>query len=148
MAELTPLLESIYGLDLGTGLVDDWAADVLSGPTDFEYAAGPRALQQELERLFVTPKGAVVEDPSYGIDWGVIGTMLDPRVSLGLARLAALEALEHPSFQSRFRVAELATDWSPATPGAIYVSGVLECFGFNGAAFQFGPIALELARAK
>lgn len=143
-----PLIEAIYGADLGydnSPRVADVAEQQEGG--DFQYPdPGPLVLKEEIERLFITPKGSLVDDPTYGIDWEVIGTALDPRVTLGMTRLAVLNALEHPSFTSRFRVAELETDWTPETPNAIYIYGVLECFGFSGAAFQFGPIALELAK--
>jgi hypothetical protein len=142
---LDPLLEAIYGIDIGFDN-DFQTNDATDADTDLAYPVGPLALAQEIERLFLTPKGSCIDDPSYGIDWEVIGTTLDPRVTLGMARLAALQALEHPSFTTRFRVAELVADWTPQTPGAIYIWGVLECFGFKGAAFQFGPIALELAK--
>jgi hypothetical protein len=142
-----PLLEVIYGADLGYDN-DPRLSDVVENDgADFQYPPpGPLVLAEELERLFITPRGSLVDNPTYGIDWEVIGTNLDPRVTLGMTRLAVLNALEHPSFASRFRVADLRTDWTPSTPNAVYVWGVLECFGFSGAAFQFGPIALELSR--
>lgn len=139
------LLEAIYGVDIGFDN-DPGLNDASEGDQDFAYPLGPLALKEELERLFLTPKGSCIDDPSYGIDWEVIGTTFDPRVTLGMTRLAVLQALEHPSFAKRFQVAELVTDWTPQTPGAVYVWGVLECFGFQGAAFQFGPVALELAK--
>lgn len=138
------LIESIYGLDIGFDN-DPRLSDVTEQASDFAYPSGVLALKEEVERLFRTPKGSLIDDLAYGIDWEVIGTALDPRVTLGMTRLAVLQALEHPSFVSRFRVAELTTDWTPETPSAVYVWGVLECFGFQGASFQFGPIALELA---
>ncbi len=149
MADLDSTLEAIYGYDIGfdngTGLVD---ADANANGTDFNTPMGPLALREELERLFLTPLGSCIDDPTYGIDIDyLIGTQLDPRVSIGLARLAVLNALSHPSFASRFRIAELEATWTPEYPNAIFIYGVLECFGFSGAAFQFGPIALELARS-
>jgi hypothetical protein len=144
---MSDILEIIYGDDIAYDN-DPRSGDVTEGEDpDFVYPPpGPLVLKEEIERLFLTPKGSLVDDPTYGVDWEVIGTAFDPRISLGMTRLAALNALQHPSFASRFRVAELETDWTPETPNAIYVWGVLECFGFSGAAFQFGPIALELAR--
>lgn len=140
-------IESLFGSDISfdasPGLTDALAN---TQGTDLAYQVGVLALREEIERLFMTPKGSLVDDPTYGIDWGLIGTNFDPRVSLGMARLAALNALQHPSFRTRFRVRQLETDWSFQTPNAIYVYGVLEVFGFRGAAFQFGAIALELAK--
>jgi len=140
-------IESLFGSDVSFD-ASPGLTDVLPNAqnTDFLYQEGVLALREEIERLFMTPRGSFVDDPTYGIDWQLIGTNFDPRVSLGMARLAALNALRHPSFRTRFRVRQLETDWSFQTPNAIYVYGVLEVFGFRGAAFQFGPIALELAR--
>jgi phage baseplate assembly protein W len=86
MADLDSTLEAIYGYDIGfdngTGLVD---AD--ANATDFNTPMGPLALREELERLFLTPLGSCIDDPTYGIDIDyLIGTQLDPRVSIGLAR--------------------------------------------------------------
>jgi hypothetical protein len=142
---MADVIESIFGSDIAfdasPGLTDAIAS---STETDLAYRVGVLSLREEIERLFMTPKGSFVDDPTYGIDWGLIGTNFDPRVSLGMARLAALNALQHPSFNTRFRVRQLETDYSFQTPNAIYVYGLLEVFGFSGAAFQFGPIALQL----
>lgn len=145
----TELLEAIYGIDIAYDnslRVKDVVG--IEGGGDFLYRSGPIALQEELERLFETPKGSCVDDPSYGVDWDFIGMAQDPRVTIGLARFAALDALEHPDFSSRFRVSELEATWRPETPDAIYIYGVLECFGFDGVAFAFGPIALQLSKGN
>lgn len=149
MAELTQVLEETFGLDigfdgevLGTQSVEE---DEISG-ADLNYQLGPSALKEEIERLFITPKGSCVDDLTYGIDLDIVGTQVDPQVSAGLCKLAVLDALEHPSLVNRFRVAELEVIWVPNAPNALSIWGVLEIFGFEGSFWQFGPVALELVR--
>lgn len=147
---LTQRLEEIFGLDIGfdgeiLGTQDATIEEVTGA--DLNYQLGPAALKEEIERLFITPKGSCVDDPSYGIDLEVIGTQVNPLISTGLCRIAVLDAFEHPSFANRFQVAELEVIWTPNAPGAISIWGVLEVFGFEGTFWQFGPVALELARS-
>lgn len=150
MPDLTQTLEETFGLDigfdgeiLGTQSVEE---DEISG-ADLNYQLGPAALKEEIERLFITPKGSCVDDLTYGIDLDIVGTQIDPRVTTGLCKLAVLDALEHPSFADRFRVTELEVIWTPNAPNAISIWGVIEVFGFEGLFWQFGPVALELARS-
>ena len=149
MADLAQHLEERFGLDIGFDAEILGTQDVTeaNSATDFQYPDGAIALKEEIERVFITPKGAFVDDPTYGIDLDVIGTQVDPRVTTGLARIAVLDALEHPSFADRFRVAELEVIWAPEIAFGISIFGVLEVFGFEGAFWEFGPIALELARS-
>lgn len=116
---------------------------------DYNYRIGPLAIKEEIERLFITPKGSFVDDPTYGIDLReLIGQQLDPRVVVGLVRFEVKRALEHPSFATRFRVRQLQAVWLPSSPNAVYVLGVIEIFGFEGAFWQFGPTALALAEGR
>lgn len=147
-------LEQVYGIDLsfdaqfGLQGTKDVRANIVN--TDFVYLSGPTALAEELQRLFdLTPKGSCIDDPTYGIDLDFIGTALDPKVVTGLAKTACLEALQHPSFQSRFRVAGLEVTWNASTPDALTVLGVLELSGFEGVEYaRFGPYALRYLFVK
>lgn len=147
---LTQRLEETFGLDIGfdgeiLGTQD--ATENERSAADLQYQQGPIALKEEIERLFITPKGSCVDDLTYGIDLDQVGTQIDPRITTGLVRLAVLDGLEHPSFSGRFRVAELEVIWTPNAPNAISIWGVLEVFGFEGDFWQFGPVALALARS-
>ena len=149
MADLAQRLEELFGLDIGfdAEILGTQDATEANSATDLQYPNGAIALKEEIERVFLTPKGSFVDDPTYGIDLDVIGTQVDSRVTTGLARIAVLDALEHPSFANRFRVAELEVIWAPEVPNALSIFGVLEVFGFEGAFWEFGPVALELARS-
>lgn len=147
MAELTARLEETFGLDLGfdATLGQQEVVEAISG-ADYNYQQGPLALKEEIERLFITPKGSLVDDPTYGIDLDIVGDTLYPPVAIGMARVAVIDALEHPSFRDRFRVEQLEVDWRSETPNALWVYGVLGVYGFEGAFWQFGPTALQLAQ--
>ena len=142
-------LESTFGIDLAfdvaTGV--QGTKDVLENNSgdDFAYVGTTEALAQELQRLFdLTPVGSFIDDPTYGIDWGFIGDRNDPRITIPLARVAIMRALEHPSFASRFRVKRLDVWFEPQTPNALWCRGVLEVFGFDGVQLsQWGPVALR-----
>lgn len=146
---ITARLEETFGLDLGfdatLGAQD--VVEAISG-ADYNYQQGPIALKEEIERLFITPKGSCVDDPTYGIDLSMIGETIFPPVTCGMVRVAVLDALEHPSFRGRFQVEELEVGWSPDSPGAVVVYGVLGVFGFAGVFWQFGPVALQLAQSR
>lgn len=142
-------LELIYGTDIsfdvrfGVKGTKDVVANAAN--TDFKYVVGPEALAEELQRLFdLTPLGSCIDDPSYGIDLDFIGMPLDPEVGAGLARVACLKALEHPSFASRFYVESLDVSWSPNTPNALTVEGALKLYGFEKIPLvRFGPYLLK-----
>ena len=145
-------LEEIYGIDLSFDLGFNFKGvkDVVAnqGNNDFDYVAGPLALAQELQRMFdLSPKGSCLgdsEDLSYGIDWDFIGQPNNPEVMTGLVKVAVYQALQHPSFQARFRVAALDTYWQPESPNAISVTGILEVFGFEQIDYvRFGPFAIR-----
>jgi hypothetical protein len=143
------VLESVFGIDLffDARFGVKGSKDVASNPedTDYQYTAGPLALAEELQRLFdLTPLGSCIDDLSYGINLDFIGQPLDPKVACALARVEALRALTHPSFKSRFRVRRLETDWTPDTPNAILIGGILELYGFRNVPYvRFGPYALN-----
>lgn len=141
LSELTHGTDLAYDGDL-FGLQDVLTA---STDVDFAYSVGVQALKEEIERLFLTPKGSCVDDPTYGIDLNLVGTAItDLRVTIGMARVAVLDALEHPSFATRFRVASLDVDWAPSTPNALWIIGRLEVF--NAGVLEFGPYSLELGQ--
>lgn len=128
---------------LETHGIDLFYDGTLSGSRDIQpkTALHVLALKQELERLFnFTPKGSFIDDPEYGVDLQrLIGTRLDPRVSVADAYLEAKRALEHPSFRDRFRIAFLDTIWIPTQPNVIRILGILEVFGFESSYVQIGP---------
>lgn len=130
MNELTTTLENIYGIDLSFDALR--IKDLPADPTDFQYVSGVQCLAQELQRLFdLTPLGSCIDDPTYGIDWDFIGTPNDPRITVGLAKVAILRGLQHPSFDGRLKVRSLSVEFSPSEPNALRVSGVLDCYGFE-----------------
>lgn len=145
--QLDQVLQEIYGIDLSFdaqfGL--QGTKDVLAGDGDFAIVSGPMALAEELQRLFdLTPLGSCIDDPTYGIDLDFIGTAINPPVTCGLVKVAVLNALEHPSFAERFRVADLFVTWNPTSPNAVSVDGVLELYGFESIELvRFGPYALR-----
>ncbi|MBT9316280.1 hypothetical protein [Leptothoe spongobia] len=124
-------LEEIHGLDLAFDAATNGPQDVLFLETDFEYATGLNALVQEIYRIFLTPLGSLVDDPGYGIDLSMIGQANDPRITIGLTRVAFLNALQHSSFQNRFTVAQLDVEYSQNQPNALSVTGRLEVNGFE-----------------
>jgi hypothetical protein len=94
---------------------------------DIRYTDGAYQLAEELRRLFdFTPKGSLIDDPTYGVDFGFLGTTQDPKVAIALAKLACYNALLHPSFRDRFTIKSLDVQWYPSTPNALYVVGNLE----------------------
>lgn len=149
MDSLQAHLESIYGIDIAfdarPGVRGTKDAVPNLADSDFAYVSGPGALAQELQRLFdLTPKGSCIDDPSYGIDWDMIGTPVDPRVTVALAKAAIYQALQHPSFAGRFRVAWLDVQWRQSEPNALRCLGILECFGFEGIEYvRFGPFVAQ-----
>ncbi|MEO0376645.1 MAG: hypothetical protein AAF329_18900 [Cyanobacteria bacterium P01_A01_bin.17] len=126
------LLE-IHGIDISFDAATVGPQDVISLETDFEYAEGLEALVQEVYRIFITPLGSLVDDPGYGIDLSMIGMANDPRVTIGLTRVAFLNALQHRSFENRFQVARLDVEFSQNQPNALTVTGFLEVFGYESA---------------
>lgn len=132
-----------YGIDIAFDAQS--CRDAVADDADFVYVDGVTALQEELERLFtVTPGGSFIDDGDYGINTDWIGTSQNPEVATTLARVEILRALEHPSFATRFQVRRLEVRWNPQIPNALSVSGVLECFGFEGVPlFSFGPYAIK-----
>lgn len=143
-------LEETFGTDIGFDATqgEQDVTEEFNG-ADYNYQIGPQAIREEIERLFITPQGSLVDDPDYGIDLAaIIGQQLDPRVMVGLVRFEVKRALEHPSFRTRFRVKQLQAVWLPSAPNAVYVLGVIEIFGFEGAFWQFGPTALALAQGR
>lgn len=119
----------------------------LSGDRDLQPNAALHllALKQELERLFnFTPKGSFIDDPEYGIDLQkLIGSRIDPRVSVADTYIEAKRALEHPSFRDRFRIAFLDAIWIPTQPNVVRILGILEVFGFDNNYVQIGPYLMN-----
>lgn len=138
-------LLDIYGIDLSFDARPgvQGSKDVVANGAgdDFAYVPGPGALAQELQRLFdLTPVGSFIDDPTYGIDWSLIGTAIEPRVATALAKLAIVRALSHPSFEGRCRLTWVDVWWQPSEPNALRCVGVLQCFGFEGIEYvRFGP---------
>jgi hypothetical protein len=89
MPELTERLEETFGLDMGfdATLGQQEVVEAISG-ADYNYQQGPLALKEEIERLFITPKGSLVDDPTYGIDLDIVGDLLIPPIAIGMARVA------------------------------------------------------------
>ena len=135
-------LEITHGIDISfdTQFGLKGTKDVVATDSDFVYSFGAVALAEELQRLFdLTPRGSCVDDPEYGIDLDFIGTR-NGVAAAGLARIACLQALRHPSFASRFRVRKLDVIFSPDEPNALRINGVLQVFGFEGIElYRFGP---------
>lgn len=145
-------LDAIYGLDIGFdvrfGVRGTKDAVVNAQGNDFEYVSGIAALAQELQRLFdLTPRGSFIDDPEYGVDLDFIGTQNDPRITVGLAKVAVLRALQHPSFADRFQVRSLEVTFNPQEDTALRVNGVLEVFGFEGVDLvRFGDYGLRIVQ--
>jgi hypothetical protein len=140
---LAERLESIYGIDL---FFDQGTKDVPENEseTNFQYVSGPQALAQELQRMFdLTPRGAFLDDLTYGIDWPIGETIVDPRVMIGRVQILVLQALRHPSFNDRFKVRDVKCGWTPKHPTAIYVQGILQLFGYEDALVRFGPFSVN-----
>lgn len=141
-AALAQRLEDIYGIDLW---FDSAAKDVAENElqTGFKIASGITALAQELQRLFdLTPRGAFLDDLSYGINWPIGEPIHDPRVMIGRVQILVLRALQHPSFKGRLIVRDIRVVWSPQTPTTIFVRGILQVFGYEDLV-KFGPIPVN-----
>lgn len=127
--------ELLYGIDLDHdgSFAPDAIRDVASTEAgDPQWLSGLIVLQQELERLFhLTPKGSLVDDPTYGINWPIGEPILDVQAKVGLVQSAVGEALRHPSFRERFSVRACRGFWLPSTPTSIYVIIELELFHFQ-----------------
>jgi hypothetical protein len=140
-------LEQIHGIDISfdvkTGV--QGTKDVRHTDRDFIYSPSIVALCEELQRLFdLTPKGSLIDDPDYGIDFSFIGQQLDPRVTSALVRLAVLQTLQHSGFRDRFRVNSVDAYWQSEDPNVIRVVGTLEVYGYEDVGLlSFGPYALN-----
>lgn len=151
--DLQRTLEERYGLDISFdaqfGLRGTKDVMANQNDTDYRYVAGPVALAEELQRLFdLTPKGSFIDDPGYGIDLDFIGQPNNVGALLILTKIACLNALKHPSFATRFRVAALDVAFDPNEPNALRVVGVLECYGFESVPYwRFGPYMLRYLRS-
>ena len=136
-------LENIYGIDL---FFDDRTRDVLEdeSETNFRYVSGPQALAQELQRMFdLTPRGAIVDDLAYGIDWPIGEAITDPRVMVARVQILVLHALKHSSFKDRFKVRDVQCGWTPKYPTTVYVKGILQIFGYESELVKFGPFGVD-----
>lgn len=144
---LLTTLECLHGVDIAfdvsTGVRG--TKDVKFTENDFVYSSGPVALAEELQRLFdLTPRGSLIDDPSYGIDWEWIGKQADPDIACAMTRLAVIRALSHPDFRSRFRIHRVDCEWRQEDPNVLRVKGMLEVYGFESIGmFEFGPYALQ-----
>lgn len=144
-SSLNDRLLSVFGIDLAfevsTGAQGRKDAVETRSGDGLEAVGGPQALAQELQRLFdLTPVASFPDDLGYGIDWSFLGTAINPPVTCALARVAVLKALQHPSFQSRFKVEWVGANWYPHSPDAIYITAVLELFGYEGLGLvRIGP---------
>lgn len=138
------VVDPVYGLDIAfdLGFQPSSRKDIFESPDGDDVATimGEAALAQELQRMFdLTPIGSFVDDPSYGCDWGVIGTsMMNVQIAIATTRIGVLRALSHPSFKERFKVRSLVCTWNPSEPGTIRVNGVLRLLGQNTGLYSFG----------
>lgn len=128
----------IHGSDIAFDAATNGPQDVIVSETDFEYADAVEALIDEIYRIFITPVGSFVDDPTYGIDLSMLGMANDLRVTIGLTRVAFLNALQHRSFQGRFTVARLDVEYDQNQPNALSVTGLLEVAGYDAIEFSYG----------